>query len=51
VTILDEQGRTLEQGEGMRGESDWWEYVSKAQGKTILAEAWDLAGNRTESTP
>jgi hypothetical protein len=48
VTILDEQGRTMEQGEGVRGEGDWWKYVPPAEAGIIMAEAWDLAANRTE---
>jgi hypothetical protein len=44
VTISDEDGKTLEKGDGIRREGDWWEYVSNTQG-SILAEAWDLAGN------
>jgi hypothetical protein len=45
VTILDAEGKVVEKGEGRRREGDWWEYVSSAQGK-VMAEAWDLAGNK-----
>jgi|SRR5215208_466332 len=45
VTILDQEGKVVEKGEGIRGKGDWWEYRFNAQGK-ILAEAWDLAGNK-----
>lgn len=49
VTILDEEGKAVEKGEGIRGEGDWWEYLPKTVGKRITAEAWDLAGNMTNS--
>jgi hypothetical protein len=45
VTILDQEGNVVEKGEGVRGEGDLWEYASCAQGQ-VMAEAWDLAGNR-----
>jgi hypothetical protein len=48
VTVLDNDGTVLEKGEAVRGEGDWWEYVPKTMGKTITAEAWDLAGNVTK---
>jgi hypothetical protein len=44
VIILDEQGKVVEKGEGIRGEGDWWEYVPTAEGKVVV-EARDLAGN------
>ena len=49
VTVLDEEGKTLEQGEAMQqgSKTGWWEYVIHAEGK-IVAEAWDLAGNKTK---
>src|SRR5215208_5281157 len=47
ITVLDEQGRLLEAGEATRCESDWWEYILKAIGKTLTVEAWDLPGNVT----
>lgn len=49
VTVLDEEGKTLEQGEAVQQGSNtgWWEYVTQAEGK-LLAEAWDLAGNKTK---
>lgn len=49
VTVLDEDGRRLEKGEAMRGEGNWWEFPCLTQGKTIVAEARDLAENVTES--
>jgi hypothetical protein len=44
VTILDAEGKVLEQGEAVQAEDDWWEYVASNEGK-VAAEAWDLAGN------
>ena len=53
VQILDEKGEVLEEGEAIQGNleigPEWWEYVSNSEGQTIVAEAWDLAGNSTES--
>jgi len=46
VTILDEEGRIVEKGEGIRGEGGLWEYETATEGK-VLVEAWDLAGNVT----
>jgi len=48
VTVLDAQGTVLETGEAISGEGNWWEYVPQTTGKTITAEAWDLAGNVTK---
>jgi hypothetical protein len=48
ITIKDEQGRTLEQGEAARISGDVWEYRTAALGD-ILVEASDLAGNRTQT--
>jgi hypothetical protein len=50
VTVFDARGKAVEKGEGARREGDWWEYVPRARGKTILVEAWDLAGNRVAET-
>lgn len=49
LTILDEEGKSREKGEGVRGEgpssgSGWWEYVTESEGR-VRVEAWDLAGN------
>lgn len=44
VMILDTRGKMVEKGEGIKGQGDWWDYVSRTKGK-IVAEAWDLAGN------
>lgn len=48
VTILDAEGGVLEAGEAIGEEDDWWEFASRAQGKTVIAEARDLAGNVTK---
>ncbi len=45
VSVLDEEGKVLEQGEAVQGRGDWWEYVPAAFGK-IVAEARDLPGNK-----
>ena len=48
VTVLDgPEGNVLETGEAVRGKGDWWVFASKTEGKTIVAEAWDLPGNVT----
>lgn len=48
VTILDEQGTPLEKGEATKAEGDWWEFTSNTDGKTLIAEAWDLPNNVTK---
>ena len=50
VTILNEQGETLAQGEVALINDLWWEYESAApnDGKVIV-EAFDLAGNCTRN--
>ena len=37
--ILDEQGKIVEKGKGLRGEGDWWEYVPTAEGKVAVEAA------------
>jgi hypothetical protein len=49
VTLLGEDGAALEKGAAVRREGNWWEYAAQAQGKTVIAEAWDLPGNVTKS--
>jgi hypothetical protein len=44
VLVLDEKGKVVEKGEGIKKKGDWWEYVPTAQGKLVV-EAQDLAGN------
>ena len=48
ITILDHAGSVLEKGEAVRKAGDWWEFVSPAVGKTVIAEARDLPGNVTK---
>ena len=47
VTIFDEEGNTLEQGDAARVYDAWWEFKTRTKGN-ILVEAWDLAGNVTK---
>lgn len=49
VRVLDAEGNVIEKGEARQIESSEWEYVCEAVGK-VMAEAWDLAGNRVESS-
>jgi len=42
VTVLDEDGGTVETGEAVKKRGDWWEFATQAQGRTVTAEAWDL---------
>ena len=44
VMILDEKGKVVERGEGIKKKGNWWEYAPTAEGK-VLVEARDLAGN------
>ena len=46
MTILDEAGQTLEQGEAELTLGVWWDYGPANHGR-IQVEAWDLAGNVT----
>lgn len=48
VTVLDDAGQVLEKGEAVRGAGNWWKFASRTEGKTIIAEAWDLPGNVTQ---
>jgi hypothetical protein len=47
VKIFDEAGEILETGDAVRQEDNWWEFASHTEGKTVEAEAWDLAGHVT----
>jgi hypothetical protein len=49
IMILDEQGEIVEQGEAVRVQGDWWEYLPDRAGKKITAAAWDLAANVTKA--
>jgi hypothetical protein len=46
VTILDEAGNTLEQGEAVHGIGANWELATDQRGRVIV-QAFDLAGNCT----
>jgi hypothetical protein len=52
ISILDHDGRTLEQGDAAQPDPlhdpDRWEYAWDAGG-TVTVTAWDLAGNQTSS--
>ena len=48
VMILDEEGKVMEKGEGIRGKGDWWAYLPTADGKVVV-EARDLPGNAVKS--
>jgi hypothetical protein len=52
ITMLNELGKCLEQGDAELKLGVWWEYQT-AQSGLIRVEAWDLAGNvtRQEFTP
>lgn len=47
VTISDEEGNPVEQGQATSRYGDFWEYAASTQGK-VLVEAFDLAGNCTK---
>ncbi len=47
VGLKDENGKTLESGDAIRAEGDWWEYATQVEGKRVLAKAFDLPGNCT----
>jgi hypothetical protein len=47
LTIRNEQGQILERGEATRSRGNWWKFTPATEGKSILAEAWDLPGNMT----
>jgi hypothetical protein len=46
VTVLDEEGQCLEQGDAQLVMGVWWDYHPAKKGR-ICIEAWDLAGNMT----
>jgi hypothetical protein len=47
VTILNKDGKVLEEGECTKGRGNWWTFTPTVTGHTILAEARDLPGNVT----
>lgn len=48
VIVKDENGKSLESGDAIRAEGDWWEYAPREEGRRILAKAFDLPGNCTK---
>ena len=44
VSVLDENGRVLKQGEAMQGRGDWRKDIPSSAGKVVV-EAGDLPGN------
>ena len=46
VTIFDEAGNVLEQGEATQIDEEYWRYDLQHEGR-VLVEAWDLPGNVT----
>jgi hypothetical protein len=44
VTIFDEAGNVLEQGQATQIDETFWRYELQQEGK-LLVEAWDLPGN------
>lgn len=46
ITVLDPEGKTLEQGEAELTLGVWWDYQAANRGR-VQVEAWDLAGNVT----
>jgi hypothetical protein len=48
VFVLREDGTAHEYGDATRAEGDWWEYACQAEGRQILAKAFDLPGNCSE---
>ena len=49
VTVLNDAGDILARGEAARCEGDQWEFASEAEGAKVIAEAWDLPGNKAKS--
>jgi hypothetical protein len=47
VTVKDENGTVLERGKASRAKRNWWEFATRMEGRTIMAEAYDLPRNRT----
>jgi hypothetical protein len=48
VFVLDGSGKSLNNGDAIRADGDWWEYATHAEGNRILVRAFDLPGNCTE---
>jgi hypothetical protein len=45
VTVRGEDGGILAAGQAAPGPKNWWEFPCPAEGRTVVAEAWDLPGN------
>jgi hypothetical protein len=48
IQVLDSDGNVLEQGEAEQLNATWWEFALTTDG-TVVATAWDLAGNEVEA--
>ena len=48
VTIFDGENKIVEMGDAIRQEGNRWAFASQAAGKTVKAQAWDLADNVTK---
>ena len=46
VAVCDERGNILAWGNAVRLEGDWWEFLTRVEGKKITVMAWDLPGNQ-----
>ena len=45
VTLLGNEGVVLEEGEALRAEGNWWEFVAHSEGTQVITKAWDLPGH------
>jgi hypothetical protein len=48
VFVLDGAGKSVDNGDAVRAEGDWWEYPTQAVGTRILVRVFDLPGNCTQ---
>jgi hypothetical protein len=48
ITVLDEAGETLAQGEATRGADGCWQFAARSLGKIVIVQAWDLSGNMSK---
>jgi hypothetical protein len=48
VSVLDDAGKVLERGDATRTAENCWEFASQTQGKSVIAEAWDLPEHVTK---
>jgi len=49
--LMEAERIKREAEEAIRAEENWWEFATHTAGKTVLAEAWDLAENVTKLGP